>query len=189
VNKKVGPRQISEQPYTNLDEPQRFSMYGVRRKTLFKANPKGEHVGRWIDPEEEQVQGEEGAVLNAPVEIDEALVEAGFSEEIGVGKRGFTLLFVRDRAEAEEHFKPTTEAIKRDSLLWVAYPNWSSKLKIDINRNILWKINEPHGYRPVSQVSIDETWFGMRFLPSDMVKRRQCLGAQPFYIRRNHVPL
>ncbi len=78
-------------------------MYSVRRNTLFNAEHKWEQKRgtRWIDPEEDQVQGGEGAVLNAPVEIEEALVEAGFSEDIGVGNRRFTLLFVRDRAEAE----------------------------------------------------------------------------------------
>jgi hypothetical protein len=40
-----------------------------------------------------------GVVLNAPVEIEESLVEAGFSNEIDSGKLGFTLLFVRNRAD------------------------------------------------------------------------------------------
>jgi hypothetical protein len=113
-----------------------------------------------------------GVVLNAPAEIEGALVEAGFSKKIGPGETGFTLLFVRDRAEAEAYFKPTIEAIERDSLLWVAYPKGGSKVKTDINRDSLWKFAEPYGFRPVSQVSIDKTWSALRFRPSDMVKRR-----------------
>jgi hypothetical protein len=117
-------------------------------------------------------EGLQGVVLNAPIEIEEAFVEAGFSDEIGSGERGFTLLFVRDRPEDEEWFKSTTEAVERDSLLWVAYPKGSSKVKTDINRDSLWKFTEPYGFRPVSQVSIDKTWSAMRFRPSDRVKSR-----------------
>ncbi len=117
-------------------------------------------------------EGSEGVVLNAPEEIEAEFIGAGFSNRIDSTKPGFTLLFVRTRAEAEARFKPTAEAIEPDSLLWVAYPKGSSKVKTDINRDSLWKLTEPHGYRPVSQVSIDETWSALRFRPSDVVKSR-----------------
>jgi hypothetical protein len=113
-----------------------------------------------------------GVVLNAPEEIETEFIGAGFSNQIGSTKPGFTLLFVRDRAEAEALFKPTVETIERDSLLWVAYPKGSSKVKTNINRDSLWKLTEPWGYRPVSQISIDKIWSAMRFRPSDVVKSR-----------------
>ena len=117
-------------------------------------------------------EGMEGVVINAPKEIEAEFIGAGFSNQIGPTKPDFTLLFVMDRAEAEARFKPTTEAVERDSLLWVAYPKGSSKVKTDINRDSLWKLTAPHGYRPVSQVSIDKIWSALRFRPSDMVKSR-----------------
>ena len=113
-----------------------------------------------------------GVVLNAPEEIEAEFIGAGFSNQIGSTKPEFTLLFVRDKAEAEARFKPTVENIERDSLLWVAYPKGSSKVKTDINRDSLWKLTEPWGYRPVSQVSIDKIWSAMRFRASDVVKSR-----------------
>jgi hypothetical protein len=42
----------------------------------------------------------------------------------------------------------------------------------DINRDSLWKLTEPLGYRPVSQVSLDATWSSMGFRPLDAVKSR-----------------
>ena len=62
-------------------------------------------------------EGLESVVLNAPGHIEEEFERAGFSTEIGPRKPKFTLLFVRDRAEAEEHFEATAEAIEYDSLL------------------------------------------------------------------------
>ena len=117
-------------------------------------------------------EGMEGIVLNAPDEIEAGLVAAGLSNQIGPMKPGFTLLFVRDRAEVEERFKPTAESIEYDSLLWLTYPKGRSKIKTDINRDSLWKLIEPLGYRPVSMVSIDATWSAMRIRPADKVKSR-----------------
>jgi hypothetical protein len=43
---------------------------------------------------------------------------------------------------------------------WVAYPKAN---RTDINRDSLWPILAGHGFRPVSQVAIDETWSALRF--------------------------
>jgi len=97
---------------------------------------------------------------------------AGFSTEMGPEKPQFTLLFVRGRAEVEEHFEPTAKAIKYDSLLWLAYPKGGSSIKTDINRDKLWELLKPTGYRPVAQVSIDRDWSAIRFRPTEKVKTR-----------------
>ena len=117
-------------------------------------------------------EGMESVVLNAPEDIEGEFIGVGFSNQIGSTKPGFTLLFIRDREEAEACFKPIAETVEHDSLLWVAYPKGSSKIKTDINRDSLWKLVEPQGYRPVAMVSIDSTWSGMRLRPADKVKSR-----------------
>lgn len=33
----------------------------------------------------------------------------------------------------------------------------------DLNRDILWNLVEPAGWRPVRMVALDETWSAMRF--------------------------
>ncbi len=52
-------------------------------------------------------EGLESVVLNAPEVIEKELKRAGFSTEIRPRKPQFTLLFVKNRAEVEELFKPT----------------------------------------------------------------------------------
>ena len=45
---------------------------------------------------------------------------------------------------------------------WVAYPKGG---RADINRDSLWPILGEHGFRPISQVALDETWSALRFRP------------------------
>ena len=44
--------------------------------------------------------------------------------------------------------------------LWVLYPKGN---KADINRDSLWPILADFGFRPISQVSVDDTWSALRF--------------------------
>ena len=43
------------------------------------------------------------------------------------------------------------------------------KYSSDINRNSVWDLFKPLGYRPVSRVSIDEVWSALRFRRADLV--------------------
>lgn len=81
----------------------------------------------------------------------------------------FVHLFVRNRADLDKFIDNALGAVRYDGLLWISYPKGSSKVETDLNRDILWKLLEEKGIRPVSQVSIDETWSAIRFRPSDAV--------------------
>ena len=45
---------------------------------------------------------------------------------------------------------------------WIAYPKGT---RTDVNRDSLWPILAEHGFRPISQVALDETWSALRFRP------------------------
>jgi hypothetical protein len=53
--------------------------------------------------------------------------------------------------------------LKPGGLAWAAYPKGGSKVPTDLNRDILWKLTEPLGWRPVRMVALDDTWSAMRF--------------------------
>jgi hypothetical protein len=112
-----------------------------------------------------------GVILNAPGTVKNEFKKAGFSTTIS-GKSEFTILFVRNKSEFEKHFKSTTNRIERDSLFWLSYPKGTSSIATDVNRDILWKLAEPLGFRPVSQVAIDSDWSAMRFRPIEKVKSK-----------------
>ncbi|HEY5573957.1 MAG TPA: hypothetical protein VIK64_13130 [Anaerolineales bacterium] len=81
----------------------------------------------------------------------------------------FVQLFVKNNAELENMGEKAVDAVKYDGLLWVSYPKKSSKLSSDISRDAVWQIMEQWDVRPVTQISIDETWSALRFRPPDKV--------------------
>ena len=66
-------------------------------------------------------------------------------------------------------------ALLRPEHLWIAYPKGG---RADINRDSLYPIvAEATGMRPVTQVSLDDTWSALRFRPMKP-------GEGPFAPRR-----
>ena len=114
---------------------------------------------------------DKGAVLNAPKEINNEFKKIGFDNNVKKNSQ-FTILFVKNKTEFDKLMKPTINKIEYDSMFWVAYPKGTSKIETDVNRDILWKLTEPYGLRPVSQVAIDSDWSAMRFRPIEKVKSR-----------------
>jgi hypothetical protein len=45
-------------------------------------------------------------------------------------------------------------------VFWVAYPKGN---RADVNRDSLWPLLAEHGFRPISQVAVDDTWSALRF--------------------------
>ena len=78
-------------------------------------------------------------------------------------------LFVRNIPELEELGPSAINSVKYDGLLWVSYPKKSSKVKTNISRDVGWEIMADNEFRPVTQVSIDETWSALRFRPVEQV--------------------
>ncbi len=102
----------------------------------------------WVsDPERAGLLGDlpEGASLTAmPADASVALLVGGSAAEV--------------RAALETH-GPDLAA---PAAFWVAYPKGG---RADINRDSLWPILAEHGFRPISQVALDETWSALRFRP------------------------
>jgi len=64
------------------------------------------------------------------------------------------------------------QATKYDGILWVSYPKGSAKVKTDLSRDTMWGLLADAGMRPVSQISIDDTWSAVRFRPGKLVNAR-----------------
>ena len=50
----------------------------------------------------------------------------------------------------------------------VTYPKKTGKIASDLSREVTWQAITPLGWRPVTQISIDETWSALRFKPGEM---------------------
>ena len=79
------------------------------------------------------------------------------------------ILFVNNLAEAKDLAPEAIKAVKEDSLLWIAYPKGTSKVKTDVNRDILWEALKGTGWRPIRLIALDEIWSVMRFRPEHKV--------------------
>jgi hypothetical protein len=55
------------------------------------------------------------------------------------------------------------DLIRIDGLLWVSCPKRSSKIESNLSRAAIWTQYVDAGLRPISQISIDETWSAVRF--------------------------
>lgn len=81
----------------------------------------------------------------------------------------FVQLFVKDNAQFQELSPTAIKAIAYDGLLWICYPKKSAKTSSDLSRDSFWTLLQPSGFRPVMQISIDDTWSALRFRPQELV--------------------
>ncbi|RSD25404.1 hypothetical protein [Mesobacillus subterraneus] len=109
------------------------------------------------------------AVVNAPDGF-----RLGIESNDASCQNEFTLLFVNNSDEVKSLLSETISSLNEDALFWIAFPKKSSKVKTDINRDILASlVQELSAYRPVSNVSIDDKWSALRFRHTDLVKTKK----------------
>ena len=115
--------------------------------------------------------GQRVIVRRCPEHLHDAFKALGAAFDRGTIAE-VTLSFVAEQRELENACNEAIALTAPGGILWVAYPKKTGKLKSDLNRDIVWPPFERIGWRPVSQVSIDETWSALRFRPVEDVAKR-----------------
>jgi hypothetical protein len=111
-------------------------------------------------------------ILNAPEAIQQEFARLGFKTAFDKKVKSHnTLVFIYDNKQLLDFLKNKLELIEPDSVLWLAYPKGTSKVKTDINRDTIRVTSEGFGIKTVTAISIDDTWSGLRFRPIDKVGR------------------
>ncbi len=79
---------------------------------------------------------------------------------------GFLLVFAKDAADVAEVVAARRKKLSPGAVFWVGLPpnKTSRRYSSDINRDILWKLMTPLGFRPARNVAIDEDWSALRFV-------------------------
>jgi hypothetical protein len=106
----------------------------------------------------------------------------GLPEGAKVVKKGaadFVHLFVADSAALDRELDGALAALGDETLFWISYPKKTSGMVSDLTRDVLWKLVEPKGWEPVTQIAIDETWSAMRFKKSGTIPARNARAAKP----------
>jgi hypothetical protein len=114
--------------------------------------------------------GQRALLLNAPAGYLQSLGELPTGVQFDFQADGvydFVQLFVRNQAELEQLGHVAFQAVQYDGLLWVCYPKQAAKVETDLNRDRLWKLIEPSGLRPVTQIALDAAWSALRFRPAE----------------------
>lgn len=112
---------------------------------------------------------DKGIVINAPSTIEKEFVKLGFKTSFDKTKNTNTLVFINSKKEFTDFLKSSLNKVEPDSVLWFAYPKGTSKIKTDINRDIIRVTGEEYGLTNVTAISIDDTWSALRFRPVDKV--------------------
>ena len=116
--------------------------------------------------------GQRIVVINPPLNYLEnlgPLPEGAQCSSALAGQFDFVHLFANNKAELEKFIPQALKGLKQDGLFWISYPKQSSKAKTDLNRDILWKLVEKHGFDGVSLISLGDVWSAMRFRPHSAV--------------------
>jgi predicted CoA-binding protein len=71
-------------------------------------------------------------------------------------------VFLTSRRELESQLVKLKSVPSPRGLLWVTYPKGTSKVKTDVNRDIIRRFAQKIGLQAVAMVSIDATWSALR---------------------------
>jgi hypothetical protein len=99
------------------------------------------------------------AVIGASATLEKT-VRAG-KARADVSNADVVLLFAPDRARLDAAL-PGLLKMAQTAILWVAYPKLSSRLAVDLSRDIIHALAPGHGLDTVSQIAIDADWSALR---------------------------
>ena len=94
------------------------------------------------------------------------------SEAMG-GSHEFVQFFATRKSDIEKSAPKLLKTVVPGALVWITYPKKTSGVESDLSREAVWAAMEGTGWRPVSQIAIDEIWSALRFRPTEDVKSRK----------------
>ncbi|MDZ7263600.1 MAG: DUF3052 domain-containing protein [candidate division KSB1 bacterium] len=110
-------------------------------------------------------EGQSILLVNEPSDYRQKL--GNLPVDVTIATRPMTLydgihLFVTSRRELEDQLEKFTSFLKPKGIFWLMYPKGRSKIKADINRDIIASYVRTIGLEGIAMVSIDETWSALR---------------------------
>jgi hypothetical protein len=84
----------------------------------------------------------------------------------------FVQFFATKKSQIMKSAKKLLQSAAPGALVWITYPKKTSGVDSDLSREEVWAAMEGMGWRPVSQIAIDEVWSALRFRPLTDVKKR-----------------
>jgi predicted SnoaL-like aldol condensation-catalyzing enzyme len=119
--------------------------------------------------------GMRALVLGAPSGYMESLAlpdRVEVSQTVGSANE-FVQFFATKKSEITKSAKKLLQSAAPGALVWITYPKKTSGVDSDLSREAVWAAMEGTGWRPVSQIAIDDVWSALRFRPTQDVKSRK----------------
>jgi len=120
--------------------------------------------------------GMRALVLGAPSGYLDSLAPlpdgVAVSESLGSAHE-FVQFFATKKSEITKSAKKLLQSAAPGALVWITYPKKTSRVDSDLSREEVWAAMEGTGWRPVSQIAIDDVWSALRFRPIQDVKSRK----------------
>jgi hypothetical protein len=103
-------------------------------------------------------------LLHAPTDTDELLGHLPNGVRlVHSGEADVTVFFAQSTRELNANLNDALKAARQN--LWIAYPKIDSS-KSDLSRQIVHDAFARSGWKPVSQISVDDTWSAIRGRPA-----------------------
>jgi len=125
--------------------------------------------------------GQNVLIINSPPGYIQGLRQLAQDVQLkttGKGKFDFVHFFAKNSTELNLHTPQVLKCLKHNGVFWISYPKKSSKIETDLTRDEGWSILADSGYRPISQISIDDDWSAVRFRPIEHTSEEDKIRAQ-----------
>ena len=80
------------------------------------------------------------------------------------GPCSFIQFFTKDKNELESAFPKLKKNLEQDGSLWISWPKGASKIKTDLNENIVREIGLHNGLVDIKVCAVDDIWSGLKFV-------------------------
>ena len=95
--------------------------------------------------------------------LKEALSECLLVKD-GQGALDLAMIFIKSRADMEQHFPKFARRLAPAGMLWVSWPKKTSRLAADLNENDVRRIGLSMGLVDVKVCAVSEVWSGLKFV-------------------------
>ena len=111
--------------------------------------------------------GQRIIILNPPPDYNTTLGD--LPDDVVISKTlsgplDFIHYFTKERVDLEQQFPRLKQALAPAGMLWISWPKQASKVKTDVNENVVRDIGLSNGLVDVKVSAIDETWSGLKFV-------------------------
>ena len=106
-------------------------------------------------------------ILNPPRDYEETLGELPPTTEVVdelEGRLDFIHFFTIEKSDLKRTFPSLRKALAQDGMLWISWPKGASKVKTDVNENIVRDIGLENDLVDVKVCAVDEIWSGLKFV-------------------------